>query len=91
MESSPKKSLLKKNYGLESGADQTAYVFVRDFDFAPKLCLHSMKRVSLRSVSFGCFTVDTSYDQTNLLFIAEENAAIPGENCKLQEFSSSRK
>ena len=45
----------KKNYGLESGADQTNYVFVRYFDFAPKLCLHSMKRVSHRSVCFGCF------------------------------------
>ena len=27
-----------------------------------------------------------SYDQTNLLFIAEENTAILGENCKLPEF-----
>ena len=32
-----------------------------------------------------------SYDQTNLLFIAEENTAIPGENCKLPEFSTWRK
>ena len=40
---------------------------------------------------FGCFGVDMSYDQTNLLFIAEENTAIPGENCKLPEFSTWRK
>ena len=81
----------KKNYGLESGADQTNYVFVRDFDFAPKLCLHSMKRVSHRSVCFGCFGGDMSYDQTNLLFIAEENTAMAKTVSKLPEFSMWRK
>ena len=28
-------SLSKRNYGLESGANQTNYVFVHDFEFAP--------------------------------------------------------
>ena len=84
-------SLSKKNYGLESGADQTDYVFVRDFDLVPKLCLHSMKRMSHRSAYFRCFAVDMSYDQMNLLFIDEENTAMPGENCKLPEFRMSRK
>ena len=65
------------------------YVIVCDFDFALKLCLHSMKRMSHRSVHFECFAVDMSYDQTNLLFFAEENTAITGENCKLPEFSPS--
>lgn len=61
------------------------------FNFTPKLCLHSMKCVSYRSVYFGCFC--GGYERRRDEFVTHwwrKYYYMPGENCKLSEFDASR-